>query len=111
MRALIYLLFIIGITLSLSEAAQAQKFWNEKKSGTRDLVRLPNISPVIRDVERAVVHITTSADPKQQRPQPGPQMGPQDFFEKFFGQPFGGRQRPQRAMGSGFIISGSGYII
>lgn len=90
---------------------------------------LPDFTDLVDKVGPAVVNIRTTERPKQMQPGAG---GPEDeemqeFFRRFFGQPAprqpqprNRRQAPQqqqeeqqvpRGVGSGFIISGDGYVL
>lgn len=98
--------------------AESGKFWTELSNGAAPLVGLPNLGPIIDQVDHTIVNIATTAEPKvdprrrQQQPQGDPFSNPEDFFERFFNMPFGERQRqPRRSLGSGFIISKDGYIV
>src|SRR5215469_782691 len=79
---------------------------------------------IVKQMEPAVVTIYTESVPKQvQAPQgrrrrnqnPDDDQGSpfDDFFNHFFGQPQGPDQggAPERALGSGVIVDGKGYII
>ena len=62
----------------------------------------------------AVVNISTVQAPENQSQNepspPSPRLPPGSAFEEFFRQ-FFDRQRPTTSLGSGFIISASGYIV
>ena len=101
--------------------ADQKPFWMEKDSNSSSLVNLPNLGPVIDQVDAAIVNIATSSEakPAKQRPM-GPQgapegdpfSNPEEFFQRFFGNPFREQQRqPRRSLGSGFLISKDGYIV
>jgi serine protease Do len=88
-------------------------------------------SQIAKQVGPAVVNVNTESLPKQsssksrrrpgQRPPSGDDQGDmQDFFNRFFGNPGGGDDDgdgqlapggERRALGSGFIVDSSGYII
>ena len=76
-------------------------------------------SKVAKAVEPAVVNINTESIIKEQPrtrrrlPSGGDQQEPFDFFERFFGGPMDGPNREMRskALGSGFIVDKSGYIL
>jgi serine protease Do len=57
----------------------------------------------------AVVFITTQA--RVQAPEPASFFGGDDFLRRFFGGPVHPRERIQRALGSGFLISRDGEIL
>lgn len=68
---------------------------------------LPDFAKMAKKLKPAVVNISTSKNIKAQRRHPS--MDPfQEYFEKFFEVP---RQRRERNLGSGFIISDDGYIL
>jgi serine protease Do len=70
-------------------------------------------------VEPAVVNINTESIIKEQSrtrrrsPYGGEPQEPFDFFERFFGGPMDGpnREMKTKALGSGFIVDKSGYIV
>jgi serine protease Do len=76
---------------------------------------LPDFVSLARQLKPAVVNISTSKKAKVRRPAlPGPRTPGNEFFEEFFdrffqGQP--GPMRPERSLGSGFIISADGFIL
>src|SRR3989338_7307327 len=77
---------------------------------------LPNFAQLTKKVGPAVVNISTTKVPRRpapSAPRRGPRMGPEDPFEDFFERYFGGgpMERPQRSLGSGFIINREGYIL
>ncbi len=74
---------------------------------------LPSFSDLAERVGPTVVNISTTKIVKRRGPRGMGPMGPQDpffddFFEQFFQAP---PQRPQKSLGSGFIINGDGHII
>ncbi len=82
------------------------------------LAQPPSFVDLAKKLRPTVVNISTKKEVRSpSRPSPFPR-GPrsprdeffEEFFEKFFeGQPM--QQRPQRSLGSGFIISEDGYIL
>ena len=75
----------------------------------------PDFVELSKKLKPTVVNISAAKHPRQPQPKSRrPQMNPfndpfQDFFDQFFNnQP---RQREQRSLGSGFIISDDGYIL
>jgi serine protease Do len=83
---------------------------------------LPNFADMIETVSPAVVNISTKTTMARQssRGQSMPQFPPgspmQEFFEHFFeGRPGGtpnfGSRRAMQALGSGFIVDPSGYVV
>ena len=75
----------------------------------------PDFVDLAKKLKPTVVNISAARHARQTHPQTRrPQMNPfndpfQDFFDQFFNnQP---RQREQRSLGSGFIISDDGYIL
>lgn len=94
--------------------SEGKAFWHEKESSASALVQLPNLHPIISQLDATIVNISTKMEPKDKKPEAGdrsqPQMppSPENFFERFFGNP---QPQPSRSMGSGFIISEDGYIL
>ena len=84
-------------------------------SGALAGINIPSISPLVKQVGSAVVNISTERMVKNQfGALPGMPKEFQDFFEQFgpFMGPQGdGKERLQSALGTGFIISGDGYIV
>jgi serine protease Do len=79
--------------------------------------QLPSLASVAKKAMPAVVNVSTTQKVSRQssrspRPTPNPFEG-HDPAEEFFRRFFGEREpsRPQRSLGSGFIISEDGYII
>ena len=73
-----------------------------------DLVK--KLKPTVVNISAAKHARQTQTQPQTRHPQANPFNDPfQDFFDQFFNnQP---RQREQRSLGSGFIISEDGYIL
>jgi len=75
----------------------------------------PDFVALARELKPAVVNISTAKTVRPRRPtQPGPRSPYNDFFDDFFDRFFQGQpQAPhkERSLGSGFIISGDGYIL
>ena len=72
---------------------------------------LPSFSELAEKAGRCVVNISTMKAARRSppgRPRFGPQDPFDDFFERFFQGPV---DRPQRSLGSGFIINEEGYIL
>ena len=79
-------------------------------------INIPSISPLVKQVGSAVVNISTERMVKNQfgGMLPGMPREFQDFFEQFgpfMGPQGGAKERLQRALGTGFIISSDGYIV
>ena len=75
---------------------------------------LPNFVPLVQTAGKAVVNISTEKKINQSRTLPSEMFrGLPPEFERFFEQFEGGgsRQRTQRSLGTGFIISPDGYIV
>ncbi|MGV3508644.1 MAG: Do family serine endopeptidase [Sphingobacteriaceae bacterium] len=93
--------------LSLDERQKVYFANNPQKissAGDVDFVQAAGV------VSPAVVHIQTTYDGSNQNRGGGDPM--EDMFRDFFGTPRGGGQRvPQRASGSGVIVTPDGYII
>lgn len=106
-------------------AAQGQ-LWVEKAPTDKALagrVNMPNFVPIVEEVDKSVVNISTTTAPKARKkgsnkrqqfrspfdfgPDRGP--GPEEFFERFFGMPE--EEGPRQSLGSGFIINKEGYIL
>jgi len=75
----------------------------------------PDFVALARELKPAVVNISTSKTVQPRRPAlPGPRSPYNDFFDDFFDRFFQGQPqapRKERSLGSGFIISGDGYIL
>ncbi len=77
----------------------------------------PDFVDLAKQLKPTVVNISAAKHPQPQqhqtrRPQINPQNDPfQDFFDQFFNNQPQLRQREQRSLGSGFIISDDGYIL
>jgi serine protease Do len=90
---------------------------NSVQSSASTTAPLPSLSGVAKKAMLAVVNISTTQKVSRQSPRspmPGPDpFGGHDPMEEFFRRFFGerGPSRPQRSLGSGFIISEDGYII
>jgi len=86
---------------------------------------LPDFTDLVEKAGGAVVNISTTQSRPRMLPQlpQGPDIGEEDlyeFFRRFIPQPPGPGQRPlppgprqfeQQSLGSGFVISGDGYIL
>jgi len=102
-RILKLLIFLLFITLGSVDVATA---------GTVP----PDFVALARQLKPTVVNISTSktiSSPKRFYRRPPNQFGVdpfEDFFERFFEEPQR-RPRKERSLGSGFIISGDGYIL
>jgi len=76
---------------------------------------LPNFSALVEAYGPAVVNVSTIAaahEVSDGQPEISPDDPLYDFFRGFgFGGPRGGRAPPMRGEGSGFVISGDGYIL
>jgi len=75
----------------------------------------PDFVALARELKPAVVNISTAKTVRPRRPAlPGPRSPYNDFFDDFFDRFFQGQPqapRKERSLGSGFIISGDGYIL
>jgi len=107
---------LISITASFSTHANAITF---KESNSQSLERtLPEQGKLlsyydsIKEPKKSVVNIFTKKTVKQQAMQ-NPFMN-DPFFKEFFGRDFGQaipKERVERSLGSGVIVSSDGYII
>lgn len=72
---------------------------------------LPDFRPLAENQSKAVVNISASAKSKARRA-PAQQEVP-EIFRRFFGEEFGYAPTPRdrQSFGSGFIISGDGYVL
>ncbi len=75
----------------------------------------PDFVDLVKKLKPTVVNVSATKHPRQAQQQPRrPQANPfnepfQEFFDQFYNnQP---RQREQKSLGSGFIISADGYIL
>ncbi len=75
-----------------------------------------SFAPLVKRVSPAVVYVETERQQEARGPQglPFPEGSPFEEFFKRFGipdMPEGQRPRPQRGVGSGFIVDDEGYIV
>jgi len=72
---------------------------------------LPDFVPLAKSAGPAVVNVSTEREVSARTMMRGMPPGMERFFEQF--APFWGQQAPrkQSGMGSGFVISGDGYIV
>lgn len=93
------LLLLLGIWFSVAHAAS-----------------LPDFTELVEEHSPAVVNISTISHAKGAADR-GPFQGDMDqipeFFRHFFGAPYGPGQGPKekQSMGSGFIVSGDGFVL
>lgn len=81
-------------------------------AGMAQAAALPDFTPLVEQNAKAVVNISASAKAKGARAQ----AQVPEAFRHFFGEDFGYQQAPQapqerQSFGSGFIISGDGYVL
>lgn len=114
---------VTTVRLDLSQNARAVESYREGQTPPATLPQapvqpaaffgaLPTFSDLSQKVSPAVVNISTSKTVK--RTAPNLRRMPRDpffddFFDHFFQMP--GTERPQKSLGSGFIINSEGYII
>jgi serine protease Do len=96
-----------SVTLSVAAEPQAAGATGSLTQGFADVVQ-----PILP----AVVNIQTTATVQQTRQRtPFPNLPDDPFFRRFFGDPFDGEQQPrerrERGLGSGVIVSSDGYIL
>src|SRR5579885_2825765 len=76
---------------------------------------LPSFADLSAKVSSAVVNISTTKNVKRRPNQLRPNMPRDPFFDDFFDHFFDGgggmMERPQKSLGSGFIINSDGYIL
>ncbi len=122
---MIFTTLMVGVLVGtmINRSAIAEKL---EGSGTPAPLTIPppvqlssEFSKIAKSTEPAVVNISTETIIKNQMrrrsiPNGGDQQDPFDYFERFFGMP-GPMQMPERqksnALGSGFIVDKTGYII
>ncbi|MBI2981609.1 MAG: trypsin-like peptidase domain-containing protein [Deltaproteobacteria bacterium] len=118
------LIALIGILVGVLVTARLNLV---NHAGTVDLVspvkpagffqtesRLPSFVDLAKQVSLSVVNISTTKKIKRPPMPPGGRSpyGPGDPFDEFFDRFFQGpSERPQRSLGSGFVMDGEGHII
>ncbi len=102
-----------GETLPANPSIQPSAFFSGSSG-------LPSFVELAKKVGPSVVNISTTKNAKKVQVPDMKRFGPpgsrdpfDDFFDHFFGGPgFGGPvERPQKSLGSGFIINHEGYIL
>ncbi|MEA3221684.1 MAG: Do family serine endopeptidase [Thermodesulfobacteriota bacterium] len=111
---------VIGIfiasSLNLSSTSQAALFWDEGAKEKTPITIIPSFSELAKKAKPAVVNIRTtkvihSEDMFKRFYGPkGKSDRFEDFFNKFFNN-LPNKDMRQKSLGSGFIISGGGYIL
>ncbi len=94
-----------NISLSLAPA-------EPKRVVPNNLQEVLSFSPSVKDAVKSVVNISTTQH--RQSSQELEQLMNDPYFRYFFGQPHRGivpKERAQRALGSGVILSADGYIV
>jgi serine protease Do len=88
----------------LSAAASASaELWHERPNGSADVLPLPSLSPLVKEVGKAVLTITVEANQSQ---------GQQEPMFRGFGFEFRlPDMGPMKGQGSGFLIHESGYAL
>ncbi len=100
-------LSLLSATIELNMAEQ-----DPKRVIPNSLDEVLSFAPSVKDVVRSVVNISTTQ--KSHNNKRLDEMMNDPYFKYFFGQPRGGvvpKERAQRALGSGVILSTDGYII
>ncbi|MCC9625709.1 DegQ family serine endoprotease [Thalassospira sp. MA62] len=100
-----------GVTLGALNPVSAQT--DDRRLPTSDAEIKMSFSPLVKQTAPAVVNIYTK---KVVSEQPRTPFFNDPFFRQFFGERFGGsfgapRQRVERSLGSGVIVSGDGTIV
>jgi len=98
-------LIAANINLSLAEP-------KPKRVVPSNMEEVLSFSPSVKDVVKSVVNISTTQ--RSHNDKRLEKMMNDPYFKYFFGQPRGGvvpKERAQRALGSGVILSEDGYIV
>ncbi len=93
------------INLSMAEA-------EPKRVVPSDMNEILSFSPSVKDAVKSVVNISTTQQSHNNKKLERMMNDP--YYRYFFGQPRGGvvpKERAQRALGSGVILSADGYIV
>ena len=98
-----------AVTLNVAAEPQASGASGSLTQGFADVVQ-PILPAVVN------IQVTSNVQSTQQRTLPFPNLPDDPFFRRFFGDPFGNddqqpRQRRERGLGSGVIVSPEGYIL
>ena len=108
-------LVVGGLTGTVVHSSEEQPVYTVASDTRTQLVFEQGFSPVVKKASPAVVNISSSRIVKS--PEAGP-LGPMDenFLRRFFGDEFlrqfrVPRERRERSLGSGVIVSSSGYIL
>lgn len=101
-------LLVAGLCVSLG---------NEAASAGQAMVGLPDFTPIIQHYGPAVVNISSTSTKMVHNQMPANPLPPNSpfypFFQRFFSAPNQGPSQKEKveSLGSGFIISHSGYIV
>ncbi len=111
-------LFLISSLLTVNLLAMSIDFEMAQKNPQRvapsNSNQIFSFNNALKSSMKAVVNISAKKNVSYTQKNMPPQMFQDPFFKRFFGEQFGNqvpKNRVQRAMGSGVIISKNGYIV
>jgi len=103
-------LLVTGLIAANIELSMAES--QPKRVVPSNMNEILSFSPSVKDAVKSVVNISTTQRNHNSKQLEGMMNDP--YFRYFFGQPRGGvvpKERAQRALGSGVILSADGYIV
>ena len=103
-------LLVTGLIAANIELSMAES--QPKRVVPSNMNEILSFSPSVKDAVKSVVNISTTQRNHNSKQLEGLMNDP--YFRYFFGQPRGGvvpKERAQRALGSGVILSADGYIV